>query len=210
MLQQFLHDFGYFALFSARSSKARPSLYSQASWRSVATWISTWWWSLPFWQLRRRPALVLHGAQARPQVAGAQAALAIDGRQGTGTYPQASGYLGIEFPLRLRLAHGDARGDWLVWLSTVALPGPQRYWRGDLGRGTGGGGLSLRRGAGRHARQRQNTSCGCWAPCWCWAFGLWLRRRFKNARIARQACVEAKARLANEPAPVETPKTPTE
>ena len=41
-------------------------------------------------------------------------------------------------------------------------------------------------------------------------FGLWLRRRFKNARIARQACAEAKARLANEPAPIETPKTPTE
>ena len=41
-------------------------------------------------------------------------------------------------------------------------------------------------------------------------FGLWLRRRFKNARIARQACEDAKARLAAEPAPVETPKTPTE
>ena len=41
-------------------------------------------------------------------------------------------------------------------------------------------------------------------------FGLWLRRRFKNARIAREACADAKARLAAEPAPVETPKTPVE
>lgn len=41
-------------------------------------------------------------------------------------------------------------------------------------------------------------------------FGLWLRRRFKNARIARQACAEAKARQAVEQASVETPKTPTE
>ena len=41
-------------------------------------------------------------------------------------------------------------------------------------------------------------------------FGLWLRRRFKNARIARQACEDARARLAAEPAPVDTPKTPAE
>jgi hypothetical protein len=34
-------------------------------------------------------------------------------------------------------------------------------------------------------------------------FGLWLRRRFKNARIARQACADAEARLTVEPAPVE-------
>jgi hypothetical protein len=41
--------------------------------------------------------------------------------------------------------------------------------------------------------------------------GLWLRRRFKNARIARQACADAKARLAaTEPVPVEAPKTPVE
>jgi hypothetical protein len=40
-------------------------------------------------------------------------------------------------------------------------------------------------------------------------FGLWLRRRFKNARIARQACADAKAQLA-EPPPVQTPKTPAE
>ena len=41
-------------------------------------------------------------------------------------------------------------------------------------------------------------------------FALWLRRRFKNARIARQACADAKARLTVEPAPVEPPKTPVE
>ncbi len=41
-------------------------------------------------------------------------------------------------------------------------------------------------------------------------FGLWLRRRFKNARIARQACADAKARLAAEPASIEAPKTPVE
>lgn len=39
---------------------------------------------------------------------------------------------------------------------------------------------------------------------------LWLRRRFRNARIAREACAAAKARLAAEPAQVETPKTPVE
>ena len=43
---------------------------------------------------------------------------------------------------------------------------------------------------------------------------LWLRRRFKNARIARQACADAKARLAAthpaETSPVEPPKTPAE
>ena len=43
---------------------------------------------------------------------------------------------------------------------------------------------------------------------------LWLRRRFKNARIARQACADAKAQLAAvhpaEPSPVEPPKTPAE
>lgn len=43
---------------------------------------------------------------------------------------------------------------------------------------------------------------------------LWLRRRFKNARIARQACADAKARLAaaqlSETSPTEPPKTPVE
>ena len=37
-----------------------------------------------------------------------------------------------------------------------------------------------------------------------------IQRRIKNARIAREACAEAKARLAAEPAPVEPPKTPIE
>ena len=43
---------------------------------------------------------------------------------------------------------------------------------------------------------------------------LWLRRRFKNARIARQACADAKAQLAathtGETSPVEPTKTPAE
>ena len=41
-------------------------------------------------------------------------------------------------------------------------------------------------------------------------FGLWLRRRFKNARIAREACAAAKARLAAEQAAEQPPKTPVE
>ncbi|KRP63109.1 DedA family protein [Pseudomonas trivialis] len=39
---------------------------------------------------------------------------------------------------------------------------------------------------------------------------LWLRRRFKNARIAREECAQAKAREAAEPASVETPVEQTD
>jgi MYXO-CTERM domain-containing protein len=38
--------------------------------------------------------------------------------------------------------------------------------------------------------------------------GLWLRRRIKNARLTRQACADAKARLAEQQL-AEQKKTPT-
>ncbi|KTC35259.1 hypothetical protein AO260_17280 [Pseudomonas sp. ABAC21] len=39
---------------------------------------------------------------------------------------------------------------------------------------------------------------------------LWLRRRFKNARIAREECAQAKAREAAETASIEAPVEQTE
>ncbi|MGY2855155.1 hypothetical protein ACVWWF_003560 [Pseudomonas tolaasii] len=80
MLQQFLHDFGYFALFLGTFFEGETILvlagflafrgYMDINLVVIVAFL---------WQLRRRPVVVLPGAQARPQIAGTQAALAVDG-----------------------------------------------------------------------------------------------------------------------------------
>jgi membrane protein DedA with SNARE-associated domain len=79
MLQQFLHDFGYFALFLGTFFEGETILVLAGFLRSVDTWISTWWWS---WRSSAVMPAISCGtswAKARSQVARAQAALATDG-----------------------------------------------------------------------------------------------------------------------------------
>jgi hypothetical protein len=137
MLQQFLHDFGYFALFLGTFFEGETILvlagflafrgYMDINLVVVVAFFGSYAGDQLWYFMGRK-----HGRKcSRASRAGN------DGRPGAGTYPQASGHLGAEFPLRLRPAHGDAGGHRPVRLSAGPLPAAQRHRRRGLGHGPG-------------------------------------------------------------------------
>ncbi len=110
--------------------------------------------------------------------------------------------LSFRFVYGLRTVMPVAIG--LSGVSTGALPAAQRHRRGDLGGRTGRcRRITSARCSKACSAASRSTSYGCSAPCWYWALVLWLRRRFKNARLAQQIYADAQGLDTAEQATIE-------
>ncbi|WP_449101760.1 DedA family protein [Pseudomonas veronii] len=215
MLQQFLHDFGYFALFLGTFFEGETILvlagflafrgYMDINLVVVVAFFGSYAGDQLWYYMGRKHGRKLLARKPRWQLMGDKAlehirkhpdiwVLSFRFVYGLRTVmPVAIGLSGYP-PLRYLLLNGIGAAVWAAALGAAA------YHFGAVLEGMLG---SIKKYE-------------------LWVLGallllglvLWLRRRFKNARIARQACVDAKARLAaaqlSETSPAEPPKTPVE
>lgn len=211
MLQQFLHDFGYFALFLGTFFEGETILvlagflafrgYMDINLVVVVAFCGSYAGDQLWYFLGRKHGRKLLARKPRWQLMGDKAlehirkhpdiwVLSFRFVYGLRTVmPVAIGLSGYP-PLRYLLLNGIGAAVWAAALGAAA------YHFGAVLEGMLGS-----------IKKYELWVLGALLLL---GLALWLRRRFKNARIARQACEDAKARLAAEPAPVETPKTPVE
>ena len=211
MLQQFLHEFGYFALFLGTFFEGETILvlagflafrgYMDINLVVVVAFFGSYAGDQLWYFLGRKHGRKLLARKPRWQMMGDRAlehirrhpdiwVLSFRFVYGLRTVmPVAIGLSGYP-PGRYLLLNGIGAA---IWASRA-----------------GGRGLSLRRGARRHARQRQEVrAVGARRPAGRWALCLWLRRRFKNARLAKKIYADEQA-LKAEQAKTAGPKTPVE
>lgn len=211
MLQQFLHDFGYFALFLGTFFEGETILvlagflafrgYMDINLVVVVAFFGSYAGDQLWYYMGRKHGRKLLARKPRWQLMGDKAlehirkqpdiwVLSFRFVYGLRTVmPVAIGLSGYP-PLRYLILNGIGAAIWALALGAAA------YHFGAVLEGMLGS-----------VKKYELWVLGALLVL---GFGLWLRRRFKNARIAREACADAKARLAAEPAPVEAPKTPIE
>lgn len=211
MLQQFLHDFGYFALFLGTFFEGETILvlagflafrgYMDINLVVVVAFFGSYAGDQLWYYMGRKHGRKLLARKPRWQLMGDKAlehirkhpdiwVLSFRFVYGLRTVmPVAIGLSGYP-PLRYLILNGIGAAIWALALGAAA------YHFGAVLEGMLGS-----------VKKYKLWVLGALLVL---GFGLWLRRRFKNARIAREACADAKARLAAEPAPVEAPKTPIE
>jgi membrane protein DedA with SNARE-associated domain len=209
MLQQFLHDFGYFALFLGTFFEGETILvlagflafrgYMDINLVVVVAFFGSYAGDQLWYYMGRKHGRKLLARKPRWQLMGDKAlehirrhpdiwVLSFRFVYGLRTVmPVAIGLSGYP-PLRYLILNGIGAAIWALALGAAA------YHFGAVLEGMLGS-----------IKKYELWVLGALLLL---GFGLWLRRRIKNARIAREAC--AKARLAAEPVPVETPKTPVE
>lgn len=211
MLQQFLHDFGYFALFLGTFFEGETILvlagflafrgYMDINLVVVVAFFGSYAGDQLWYYMGRKHGRKLLARKPRWQLMGDKAlehirkhpdiwVLSFRFVYGLRTVmPVAIGLSGYP-PLRYLILNGIGAAIWALALGAAA------YHFGAVLEGMLGS-----------IKKYELWVLGALLLL---GFGLWLRRRIKNARIAREACAEAKARLAAEPVPVETSKTPVE
>lgn len=211
MLQQFLHDFGYFALFLGTFFEGETILvlagflafrgYMDIKLVMIVAFFGSYAGDQLWYYMGRKHGRKLLARKPRWQLMGDKAlehirkhpdiwVLSFRFVYGLRTVmPVAIGLSGYP-PLRYLILNGIGAAIWAVALGAAA------YHFGAVLEGMLGS-----------IKKYELWVLGALLVL---GFGLWLRRRIKNARIAREACADAKARLAAEPAPVEAPKTPVE
>jgi len=211
MLQQFLHDFGYFALFLGTFFEGETILvlagflafrgYMDINLVVVVAFFGSYAGDQLWYYMGRKHGRKLLARKPRWQLMGDKAlehirkhpdiwVLSFRFVYGLRTVmPVAIGLSGYP-PLRYLILNGIGAAIWAVALGAAA------YHFGAVLEGMLGS-----------IKKYELWVLGALLVL---GFGLWLRRRVKNARIAREACADAKARLAAGQASVEAPKTPVE
>ena len=215
MLQQFLHDFGYFALFLGTFFEGETILvlagflafrgYMDINLVVVVAFFGSYAGDQLWYYMGRKHGRKLLARKPRWQLMGDKAlehirkhpdiwVLSFRFVYGLRTVmPVAIGLSGYP-PLRYLLLNGICAAVWAAALAAAA------YHFGAVLEGMLGS-----------IKKYELWVLGALLLL---GLALWLRRRFKNARIARQACADAKAQLAAthtaETSPVEPTKTPAE
>jgi membrane protein DedA with SNARE-associated domain len=215
MLQQFLHDFGYFALFLGTFFEGETILvlagflafrgYMDINLVVVIAFFGSYAGDQLWYFLGRKHGRKLLARKPRWQLMGDKAlehirkhpdiwVLSFRFVYGLRTVmPVAIGLSGYP-PLRYLILNGIGAAVWAAALGAAA------YHFGAVLEGMLGS-----------VKKYELWVLGALLVL---GFALWLRRRIKNARATRLACAEAKARLAEtqlaEPAKADAPKTPTE
>jgi Uncharacterized membrane-associated protein len=146
MLQQFLQDFGYFALFLGTFFEGETILvlagflafreYMDIKLVVLVAFCGSYAGDQLWYFMGRRHGRKILARKPRWQAMGDRALEHI--RRHPDIWV-------LSFPLRLRPAHGNAGGHRFVRLPAAPLPAAQRHRRRRLGPGAGPGGLPLRR-----------------------------------------------------------------